>query len=352
MSQSVLQSVKSGSQVDRRSKLFNLQHSTGRPFRSQRHIAPSIPSKYQTIVNSNSESKGFGSKARRFNDDQNLPEGPAPSHYRPVSEATKESTSFSKKGTGSFASKSKRFQRSKNNLIAVAPGQYNPVYQASSDFNKASCTSNFHLPIAVNKDDQQHKFSTPAPNKYVISNKVTGRIARENNVAALAAFKSRSRRDLLNFKVMKANPAPGAYNVDDAITKANPRHATAPFKSTTERGMLQNINSYPGPGSYRPFEPQAIPDRKRLPRQHYLCISAPAMPLPPSPPLPGPGHYNLVNYEGEPRRYVTSSVFVSTTNRLMGQELQDNESEPGPATYNPQSIGKQSFIYNVESKWI
>ena len=65
-------------------------------------------------------------------------------------------------------------------------------------------------------------------------------------------------------------------------------------------------------------------------RQHYLCISAPAMPLPPSPPLPGPGHYNLVNYEGEPRRYVTSSVFVSTTNRLVGQELQDNESEPGP----------------------
>ena len=50
-------------------------------------------------------------------------------------------------------------------------------------------------------------------------------------------------------------------------------------------------------------------------RRHYLSISAPALEVPELDPSPGPGHYNLVNYKGEEKRYMSSSMFVSTTSR-------------------------------------
>jgi len=63
--------------------------------------------------------------------------------------------------------------------------------------------------------------------------------------------------------------------------------------------------------------------------KHYLCISAPAMPLPPLEPMPGPGHYNVVDYEGPPKHYMSSSAFVSTTSRWTGGVLGEEDS-PGP----------------------
>lgn len=65
--------------------------------------------------------------------------------------------------------------------------------------------------------------------------------------------------------------------------------------------------------------------------KHYLCISAPAMPLPPLEPMPGPGHYNVVDYEGPPKHYMSSSAFVSTTSRWTGEALGEEDS-PGPGT--------------------
>ena len=63
--------------------------------------------------------------------------------------------------------------------------------------------------------------------------------------------------------------------------------------------------------------------------RHYLCISAPAMPLPPLEPMPGPGHYNIVDYEGPPKHYMSGSVFVSTTSRWTGGAPGEDEL-PGP----------------------
>ena len=63
-------------------------------------------------------------------------------------------------------------------------------------------------------------------------------------------------------------------------------------------------------------------------RKHYLCISAPAMPLPDTPPQPGPGTYETVNYDGQPKHYMSSAAFVSTTSRWTGT---GREGElPGP----------------------
>lgn len=53
------------------------------------------------------------------------------------------------------------------------------------------------------------------------------------------------------------------------------------------------------------------------------------MPLTPVEPQPGPGHYNLVNYEGPQRHYMSSAVFVSTTSRWSGDQLSAVDA-PGP----------------------
>ncbi len=68
-------------------------------------------------------------------------------------------------------------------------------------------------------------------------------------------------------------------------------------------------------GAYKPFEPIEPVQRTVFPRKHYLGISAPAMPLPKTPPQPGPGSYEVVDYEGLPKHYMSGSAFVSTTSR-------------------------------------
>jgi len=74
------------------------------------------------------------------------------------------------------------------------------------------------------------------------------------------------------------------------------------------------------------------------------------MALPPPVENPGPGSYEIVDYEGPPKHYMSSGVFVSNTSRwTFNQSVQEN---PGPATYRPERSGKQSFIYNAQNKWI
>lgn len=60
------------------------------------------------------------------------------------------------------------------------------------------------------------------------------------------------------------------------------------------------------------------------------------MPLPDTPPQPGPGSYETVNYEGQPKHYMSSSAFVSTTSRWTGTAKEGEQ--PGPGI---------TFVYNV-----
>lgn len=61
-----------------------------------------------------------------------------------------------------------------------------------------------------------------------------------------------------------------------------------------------------------------------------MCISAPAMPLPPAPPSPGPGSYEMVDYEGAPKHYMSSAAFVSASNRWTGDATMLTVDLPGP----------------------
>jgi len=332
----------------------NTKVTSGKLHRGHSKIAASasIPSKYQTIVISNEERKGFSSGTKRFSD-LSLTEGPGPGNYSIAKSLSHEShVSHSKKGLGGFASKVSRFPQPWNEEHTVGPGQYESNgFASQKDFNKANCTSNFHKPIAVKNEKMQYQ--TPAPNQYNISQKQTGKTTRENNVAACAAFSSKTKRDFLSRLPQRVVPAPGQYNIPDPWTNEsdNLRGTQAPFKSTTDRFAVMNKAALenPGPGSYNPYEKLKILNRKSLPRKYYLCISAPAISMPPEPDAPGPGQYDLVDYDGEQPQFATSSMFVSTTNRMVPKR---NGNAPGPGTYNPHHIGKVSFLYNSDKKWI
>lgn len=307
----------------------------------------SIPSKYQTIVTDNSDRKGFSSQAKRFQQESYLTEAPGPGSYVGHVKVDNDSVSFSKKGTGGFASKSKRQTRY---LMSNAPGPgiyaLPSLLNTQKDFNKSGTTANFHRPIAVPlENDPRHV--KPAPNTYNVQNSKYG---RANNVAADAAFKSQSKREVINIKEAAKKPAPGQYDVNDRLLHENVKVPFSSFKSTSKRQMAPDPPKFPGPGAYKPGEDVEPANKQLFPRKHYLCISAPAMPLPETPPPPGPGSYEVVDYEGPPKHYMSGAAFVSTTSRWTSNAK--NIDLPGPAHYRPVQMGKQSFIYNAAGKWI
>lgn len=309
----------------------------------------SIPSKYQTIVTNNSDKKGFNSRAKRFSSDYYVTDAPGPGNYQCRHDAIEKfSTSYSKKGTGTFASKTKH--RTLQNLNPTpGAGSYDvPSYLLSrKDFNKAN-SSSFHLPIAVTKDNMMiSRSEAPAPNVYMVKDYSS---AKNTAIAAEAAFKSRTKRQSIQAGNTRI-PSPSHYNVQDNILKPGTKAPVSCFRSTTKRNVIEHISKVPGPGTYKPFETIVQPDKLILPRKHYLCISAPAMPLPAPVENPGPGTYELVDYEGPPKHYMSSSVFVSNTSRWSFGQLPSKEN-PGPATYRPERVGKQSFIYNANNRWI
>ena len=305
----------------------------------------SIPSKYQTIVIDNSDKRGFLARSRRFKHDTNVNDNPGPGSYVGHGFIEKHSTSFSKKGTGGFASKDKRIMKQKY-VDSPGPGVYAlPSFvDNKKDFNKATTTSAFHRPIAMKKENVQ---IGPAPNSYDVQRTKVG---KANNVGADAAFRSQSKRDAFNIGESGSKPAPWQYHVNDELLRASVKVPLSSFKSKTERKMQADPPLVPGPGTYKPGEAVDPVSKTVFPRKHYLCISAPAMPLPRTPPSPGPGSYEVVNYDGISKHYMSGSNFVSTTSRWSGDIR--NIEQPGPAHYRPTGVGKQSFIYNAQSRWI
>jgi hypothetical protein len=53
------------------------------------------------------------------------------------------------------------------------------------------------------------------------------------------------------------------------------------------------------------------------------------MPLPVTPPPPGPGSYDVVDYEGPPRHYMSGAAFVSTTSRWTSNAKHLDQPGPG-----------------------
>ncbi|MEE6484955.1 hypothetical protein FKM82_014113 [Ascaphus truei] len=303
----------------------------------------SIPTKFQTVFIPESERKGFNSRAMRFSYHVHQNENPGPGSYD-IDHTPADSVSLSKKGTGGLASKASRSSCGKIPRSPAANTYHvQDVLYSRKDFSNSN-SSMFHRPLAMRVEDAKNK--TPAPNQYDAS--IT--YCHPNTVvSARAAFVSKTKRELLKLNPLKG-PSPCHYRVNDSLVKESPKFLVSCFKSKTYRDSLNVRSSNPGPASYSPYEPPELGKKMGFQRKHYLCISAPAVPVPQAPAMPGPGQYEIVDYKGPPKHYISSAPFVSNTSRwtgdVSGVEL------PGPGAYHPEIPGKQSFLYNSDNKWI
>ncbi|XP_063810369.1 O(6)-methylguanine-induced apoptosis 2 isoform X2 [Pseudophryne corroboree] len=271
----------------------------------------SIPTKYQTVFIAESEKKGFNSRSLRF------------------------SYSLNQASKGLFFKV----------IRTPAPNTYyiQDTLFSKKDFNK-SYSSMFHQPITTKVEDAKHM--TPSPNQYDAS---INYCHPNNNVSAHAAFVSRTKRDAIHLTPLKG-PSPCHYTVNVSLVKESPKILVSCFKSKTSRDVLNATANNPGPASYEPYSSPDITKKTVFPKKHYLCFSAPAEPVPKTPDVPGPGQYELVDYEGPPKHYFSSAAFVSNTSRWAGDV--SGADVPGPGAYHPECSGKQSFLYNNDKKWI
>ncbi|KAM4871410.1 O(6)-methylguanine-induced apoptosis 2 isoform 2-T3 [Thomomys bottae] len=298
----------------------------------------SIPCKVQFSILPETEKKGFNIQAKRFyykKDDI-----PGPGFYNVIHQSpVSNSVSLSKKGTCAFPSMCVRLKTMISKYPAANAYTLPSEFMSKKDFSN-SYSSMFQLPCFM----KALKFETPAPNYY---NASIACCRQKNNVSARAGFMSKTPREF--FPVARRAPAPGHYNVNESLVKQSPKILMSCFKSKTDRG-LKTVSSGPGPGYYSPNEHIKVLKKTQIPRNPILNFSAQPLPLPPKPPLPGPGQYDIVDYEGPAKHYISSASFVSSTRRWT--ELRSQSGMPGPATYKPQFPGKQSFLYNEDNKWI
>ncbi|XP_044891233.1 O(6)-methylguanine-induced apoptosis 2 isoform X4 [Felis catus] len=291
---------------------------------------------------------------------------PAHSSSIPFKNQTSTIPESEKKG---FNSQAKRFYYKKRARLDTIISKYPAAnaytipshFVSKKDFSN-SCSSMFQLPSFA----KALKSETPAPNHY---NASVSCCKQRNNVCARAGFMSKTQRGF--FTITDTGPAPGHYNINESLVKQSPKVLTSCFKSKTGRG-LKLTSTGPGPAYYNPndhikilkkalfpFEgsqglliPQMVLELLELTarRNPLLNFSAQPSPLPPKPPLPGPGQYEIVDYEGPPRHFTSSASFASNTRRWTAAPSQPGL--PGPATYKPEFPGKQSFLYNEDNKWI
>ncbi|EDV23521.1 O(6)-methylguanine-induced apoptosis 2 [Trichoplax sp. H2] len=304
-------------------------------------VGSTIPSKYQTYVTVNRERKSFNSSAARFGDqlvEVNDVPGPAAYEHRP--NLGQESVSLSKKGTGPLASKSPRFRNTiRGNTIG--PGSYAPpTTEKKLNFSTAQSSSVFMDRIVKVKDKSA---LSPGPGTYSIPLSEI-----DKGKGATSAFRSKTSRVAVDIQKQRM-PSPSKYYVTDNGMKRESKSYNSVFKSTSNRSIMK-LSHVPGPADYEPYGKEGLyNDKKILPPKHYQCLSAPAIPPSPPPPLPGPGSYELRDFSQPTKHFMSTSSFTSGTSRWMNGGIKDT---PGPGAYKPEIWGKQSFHENVNKKWI
>ncbi|KAM7324130.1 hypothetical protein ACRRTK_016435 [Alexandromys fortis] len=279
---------------------------------------------------------------------------PGPGFYNVIHQSPVfNSVSLSNRGTCMFPSTCARLDDNISKYPAANAYTICSALSSKKDFSN-SCSSMFQLPSFM----KVVKSGNPAPNHYYVRN-VT---------------------HLCPVPVLPVLRGERHYNVNESLVKRSPKILVSCFKSKTGRGLkLTSIG--PGPGYYNPNDQTKIQKKPHVPKGTLLNFSAHPLPLPPKPPLPGPGQYDIVDYEGPPKHFISSASFVSNTSRW--PVLSSRPSLPGPgkevvgdageggqcssravpvavvpyrddpaATYKPEIPGKQSFLYNEDNKWI
>ncbi|XP_026156509.1 O(6)-methylguanine-induced apoptosis 2 isoform X2 [Mastacembelus armatus] len=307
-------------------------------------ISSSIPTKYQSVVITNQEKKGFLSQTRRFHSHVCLNENPGPGSYGCISSSEVKSPSFSKKGTTGFVAS--KVTRSYSNPKRGIPGPNAYNLQSSFgnkyDFN-AGVSRVFRLPVAVQQDAPKN--NTPAPNQYNVS---CGSRERLSAVVGTSAFLSKTDRN--SYYPPKNVPSPCHYEVNHHFIQHSSKAVLSPFKSKTQRIPAPVSNHVPGPGAYSPDQTLTPVKKTMLRRGYYLAISAPPVIVPKDPPLPGPGQYDVGNCDHPSKHPMPTAAFASRTERVPPKSQANIN--PGPGFYDPQILSKQSFFYNDSRIWM
>lgn len=355
--------------------------------------APSIPSKYETVVFSGiREKKGFGSHSARFIDKLNS--DPGPSDYADINSNTafdKANASFNVQGFGNFISRSRRFTSRTSGIAprpGPGPGNYSPNRLKKKTSNShVGLDSAFCLPKNSNNtstgrplDSIKHHFETPNVGLYhPINEKDISRSIKGHQ----SIFKSAKTSDRQIGMKMSVAPPVGWYQVENGPFKksygashvfANPSDRLQ--KSVNERefplpqnvkfdlkavdGLVKEVKSYssdpPPVGSYvghEQWQPEANVNQSIIGsasfvakdsfgRSKYLNLSH-------SLPSLGPGTYNAKDLR-KPRMKGLVSMDAATKRQF--NILKD---APGPAFYTPKTEVIQphrSFHLNVHDKWM
>ncbi|ERE82306.1 putative UPF0490 protein [Cricetulus griseus] len=309
----------------------------------------SIPYRCRTSLIPDSEKRGFNCQARRFYHKKD--DVPGPGFYNVIHQSPVfNNASLSKRGTCTFPSMSARL----GNIISKNPAAnaYTIPSELVSkkDFSN-SCSSMFQLPSFM----KVVKSGTPAPNHYHLL--AIQLFIKQSKVPTLFVYTAEqswhpwglARGSTTESWDGASQSTRGHYNVNESLVKQSPKVLVSCFKSKTGRG-LKLTSTGPGPGYYNPNDQIKILKKPHVPKGTLLNFSAQPLPLPPKPPFPGPGQYEIVNYEGPTKHFISSASFVSNTSRW--PVLSSKPSLPGPATYKPEIPGKQSFLYNEDNKWI
>ncbi|ETE65884.1 hypothetical protein L345_08338, partial [Ophiophagus hannah] len=282
-----------------------------------------------------------------------------------------DNVSQSRKGTCFFPSLDVRIAHQRiPNYPASNAYDISPTLHAKKDFS-LGYSSMFHPPFAR----KIAKKTGPAPNQYNIAVDLC-----KQNYSAKSVFSSRTKRTI-SCSSKERGPSPCHYRIKDSLIRASPPVLVSCFRSKTGRTTDPETLS-PGPAAYQ------------QPRKCILNFSAPAVPPPQDPPLPGPGQYDIVDYTAPSKHYISSAVFVSNTKRWTGEKLHkgipgpgenitvikcpysrpdshpfekknESEAQKRPASwlerprasekeraYNIPISRKQSFMYNVSNKWV
>uniref|UniRef100_A0A8C3AXL5 Sperm-tail PG-rich repeat containing 1 n=1 Tax=Cyclopterus lumpus TaxID=8103 RepID=A0A8C3AXL5_CYCLU len=280
-------------------------------------VSSSKPTKYQRMVIANQEKKGFSSQASRFTSHNG---NPGPGSYGFISSAEVKSPSFSTKGTTGFVPSKVRG--------LPGPNAYNLQSTLINKNNFSIGVSRvFRSPVAVQLDGPKHK--TPAPNQYDV--------CILYSVKGTSTFLSKTGRDSLYPN--KNAPSPCHYEVSGYLIQDGSKAVLSPFKSKTQRILPPLDNRIPGPGAYSPHQPPTPVKRTVLPR-FYLAISAPALIVPKDPLSPGPGQYDIRDYDGLSKHPMPTAAFASKTERIP----QNSDMRPGP--------GSKMFLYRLILRYI
>uniref|UniRef100_A0A8C7DUZ1 Sperm tail PG-rich repeat containing 1 n=1 Tax=Naja naja TaxID=35670 RepID=A0A8C7DUZ1_NAJNA len=226
-------------------------------------------------------------------------ENPGPGLYNIIHQSMLlDNVSQSRKGTCFFPSLVRKIRIP--NYPASNAYDISPTLHAKKDFS-LGYSSMFHPPFAR----KIAKKTGPAPNQY--------RRWRAEGQSGLQSLVFH----ILFYFILNV----GHYRINDSLIRASPQVLVSCFRSKTGRTTDPETLS-PGPAAYQqPLE--KVPKKKCI-----LNFSAPAVPPPQNPPLPGPGQYNIVDYTAPSKHYISSAVFVSNTKRWTSDKF--HKGIPGP----------------------